>query len=312
MPWHPKALGLTDGAIALWLRALCWCNAQKTDGAIPAAALRVLGTDAGAAELVASGLWDEADKGWRIHDFGEYQPTAAHRQQVSRAGAARKAMSREATASPRDGLVNASSMPRARHVTSPSPSPSPSPSQISDPPNPPPDPAPPEGTPPAPPVPRKRATKPKTDHGPETEAAWAAYLDGAAKAGKIRMRTDASTKRIERAIATYGPELVRLALAGVWRDEFALRTGKDDVEWTLREPNIQRHADLGRKLRPVVVPLAPSLEDGDAAALVALSLVRGRKTTTDPSGENGARLPPIAAEQSGKQSVAQLPAAVGE
>lgn len=144
-----------------------------------------------------------------------------------------------------------------------------------------PDPSPPEGTPPAPPVSRKRTKPPKPDMSPETEAAWSAYLDGAKRAGKARLRTEASTKRIERALATYGPELVTAACAGIWRDDFARRTGKDDLEWTLREPNIQRHADLGRKLAPIarVVPLPRPGDPDPIEAMMAARRERMAQST---------------------------------
>lgn len=97
MPWvriedtfydHPKVLAAGLAAIGLHVVALCYCNSKLTDGAVPKAAVRLLGgTTAQAARLVAAGLWQSTDDGWLIHDFLDYNPSRAsvmeHRQRVS-------------------------------------------------------------------------------------------------------------------------------------------------------------------------------------------------------------------------------------
>lgn len=73
---HPKLAGLSGNAVRLWLFGLCWCNQQESDGCVPSAMLRVLGgAPKVAAELVAAGLWEATDDGWRFHDYLNYQPS---------------------------------------------------------------------------------------------------------------------------------------------------------------------------------------------------------------------------------------------
>lgn len=89
---HEKIVGLSDGALRVWLDALLWSlkpRNTKTRGVVP----RVLLCDyickrryapevieGFAAELVAangsgtheSGLWEPVEGGWRVHDWAEY------------------------------------------------------------------------------------------------------------------------------------------------------------------------------------------------------------------------------------------------
>ncbi|WP_280391259.1 hypothetical protein [Nocardia wallacei] len=96
---HPKTVGLSDAAVALWVRAGAYACQHLTDGAIPAAALRMVGERAAADELVASGLWVETAGGYAFHDWAEYQETsdavkdrrAAARERQRRSRAARAA-----------------------------------------------------------------------------------------------------------------------------------------------------------------------------------------------------------------------------
>lgn len=75
---HPKLTGLSGNATRLWLFALCWCNQQETDGEIPKSVLRLLGGSAkDVTELTGAGLWHVTAAGWAIHDYLEYQPSAA-------------------------------------------------------------------------------------------------------------------------------------------------------------------------------------------------------------------------------------------
>jgi len=107
MPWgklddslydHPKldALGkLRLPCVGLWAVAISWSNRRLTDGHIPLDRIRLLGGTRGQAEaLVAAGLFDQDDEGYRIHDFGDFNDTrdavlvrraaAAERQRQSR------------------------------------------------------------------------------------------------------------------------------------------------------------------------------------------------------------------------------------
>ena len=76
---HPKVLGLSDAAVALWLKAGTW--------------LRSLGyRERVAHELVAAGLWRTLHDGWLFHDWDEYQPSRA--QVLAEREAARKRQER--------------------------------------------------------------------------------------------------------------------------------------------------------------------------------------------------------------------------
>jgi hypothetical protein len=88
---HPKLASLSGNAVRLWVFALCWCNQQETDGAVPKSCLRVLGgSNKDAQELVSAGLWHPTETGWDIHDFLVYQPSkaqlAAQREAKAEAG----------------------------------------------------------------------------------------------------------------------------------------------------------------------------------------------------------------------------------
>lgn len=73
---HPKVLGLSDSAVALWVRAGSYCAQQLTDGRLRADALPMLRSDEFvAAELVKAGLWVQTPDGYEYHDWAKYQPT---------------------------------------------------------------------------------------------------------------------------------------------------------------------------------------------------------------------------------------------
>ena len=114
MPWvklddhfdeHPKLASVGPLGVVLWVTALAYCNRNLTDGFIPWSIARTMVSwdwedavgptrlyigaldsvyEEGAVtseyaieSLVASGLWDRAPGGYRVHDFNEYQPTKA-------------------------------------------------------------------------------------------------------------------------------------------------------------------------------------------------------------------------------------------
>jgi hypothetical protein len=82
-PVNRKVRGLSDKAFRLYVSALCWCNANLTDGVITAAELRYVSDISSpkryARELVDAKLWEEIDEtggGWYVHDYLEFQPSA--------------------------------------------------------------------------------------------------------------------------------------------------------------------------------------------------------------------------------------------
>ncbi|PXX65408.1 hypothetical protein DFR70_104472 [Nocardia tenerifensis] len=86
MPWfqvddqlgfHPKAVAAGNAAMGLWVRAGSWSMQQLTEGFVPAAIVRGLGSAAQAKKLVEVGLWTTADGGYRFHDWAERQMSKA-------------------------------------------------------------------------------------------------------------------------------------------------------------------------------------------------------------------------------------------
>lgn len=74
----PKWLGTPARARGLWVTALSYSMDQLTDGFIPVHVLAALGGSAkDATALVAAGLWEQTDGGWRFHDWHDYQPSRA-------------------------------------------------------------------------------------------------------------------------------------------------------------------------------------------------------------------------------------------
>jgi len=101
---HPKVLAAGPLAAWQWVAGLGYASEFLTDGFIPKAALRALvpnqphKTTLRLAEvLVDVGLWERADGGYRIHDYHDYQPTAARVREKRDAAKARKDAWKERT-----------------------------------------------------------------------------------------------------------------------------------------------------------------------------------------------------------------------
>lgn len=87
MPWvrlddhahrHPKQLQAGPMACWLWVCGLSYCSEHLTDGNIPSAALvtfNIPRPEREAERLVAVGLWEVTETGYRVHDYHEYQPS---------------------------------------------------------------------------------------------------------------------------------------------------------------------------------------------------------------------------------------------
>jgi hypothetical protein len=124
---HPKLIDLDLAVVGLWVLGITYCNRYLTDGSISKAALRRFAPTARldqVAVLVDNGLWDRVDGGFQVHDYLDYQPSAAlvkeqrkRRQEAGRLGGKR---SGEARASA-NGQANASAS--ARTPTRPVPTP---------------------------------------------------------------------------------------------------------------------------------------------------------------------------------------------
>lgn len=86
---HPKVVGLSDAAFRLHITGICYAARQETDGVIPRAAAFV--NRKRAMELVGAGVWHEHTAGYLIHDFLDYNPSAASLREKRAADSARKA-----------------------------------------------------------------------------------------------------------------------------------------------------------------------------------------------------------------------------
>ena len=96
---HPKVAAAGPLGMAMHVAAICYCNQYLTDGFVPDQIVPALlnlkglamhcwdnesfggGQDAEPAliveDLLAAGLWEKAETGYRIHDYLEYQPSKA-------------------------------------------------------------------------------------------------------------------------------------------------------------------------------------------------------------------------------------------
>ena len=97
---HPKLLGLSDRALAAWVRGLVWSSRQLTDGYVPSVALRVIApraTITTTSELVDAHLWETRNGGYQIHDYLDYQPGSEEvRERLEEKAAARSERARKA------------------------------------------------------------------------------------------------------------------------------------------------------------------------------------------------------------------------
>jgi len=74
---HPKTIKAGERLAMRHLKAVAWCHKHQTDGLIPLDVGGTIVNSAGAAKLVAVGLWDEHKDGWAIHDYLEHQESRA-------------------------------------------------------------------------------------------------------------------------------------------------------------------------------------------------------------------------------------------
>ncbi len=78
---HPKFIEAGPLASWLWVCGNGYCNKYLTDGYIPKSAIRTLGAvpnaEKWAKRLVAVGLWEQENGGYRVHDFHDHNPKAS-------------------------------------------------------------------------------------------------------------------------------------------------------------------------------------------------------------------------------------------
>lgn len=90
---HPKVLEAGDDAGWLFVCSLMWSKEHDTDGAIPGYAVERLnglkGRRLAAAvhKVVAVGLWEVTDSGFRIHDYLDHQESSERRKAAAKKAA---------------------------------------------------------------------------------------------------------------------------------------------------------------------------------------------------------------------------------
>lgn len=139
---HPKLLSAGAAACWLWACGLMYCNRQKVrTGVVPSAVLPTLGVEGArklAERLVAVGLWEPIDGGYRVHDYHEYQPTTeqqaerkAKRAEAGRLGGQRSGEARrQATTKQVASSVASPVLQRVEAKANPDPDPDPDPREI--------------------------------------------------------------------------------------------------------------------------------------------------------------------------------------
>lgn len=140
---NPKTIQLSAEAVAMWVRAGAYSCQHLTDGVIPVSALRLLGTESAAGELVEAGLWYDHETEYEFHDWSEYQETsdavrqrreqARDRQRRAREASAQKRRESQGMSRVTDGVTHGPVTAQSRsprpdptrpdHKTNPSPSP---------------------------------------------------------------------------------------------------------------------------------------------------------------------------------------------
>ena len=126
---HRKVVTLDLEARGLWVSALSY-TAHQREPFIPAAIVNIMGgTDEVADRLVKAGLWLEADGGWAIHDWSDYQSVSAKRAEAGRKGGQKSGEARrEATETKQTKQTNEANEAPESKQAHPSPS-HPSPTQ---------------------------------------------------------------------------------------------------------------------------------------------------------------------------------------
>lgn len=77
---HPKVDALSDGAFRLHVAALCFCAKNTTDGVIPAHRVTRLTRTYKAsqlAELLRCAMWRMHPEGYEVHDYLDWNKSAA-------------------------------------------------------------------------------------------------------------------------------------------------------------------------------------------------------------------------------------------
>lgn len=79
-----KVMRLSDSAFRLWMKGLCYCQRQLTDGAIPIEWLKDIGAKRKDVEMLSASmvdgkapLWEPTTGGYRVHDYLDWNDSRA-------------------------------------------------------------------------------------------------------------------------------------------------------------------------------------------------------------------------------------------
>lgn len=99
---HPRVIAAGNAAIGLWTKAGAWSMRHLTEGFIPVAAAKQLGTTGEIKKLVSVGLWLTVDGGYMFFRWAE-DSNGQKRQETKEEAEKRRRASRERTAKWRGG-----------------------------------------------------------------------------------------------------------------------------------------------------------------------------------------------------------------
>jgi len=93
---HPKVQAAGPMAELLAMRAVVYCARYETDGLIresvlPRLTVGITSPKRQISALIREGLWEETDGGWLVHDFLDYHPSRAEKDQERQAARERMA-----------------------------------------------------------------------------------------------------------------------------------------------------------------------------------------------------------------------------
>jgi hypothetical protein len=114
---HRKVIAAGNGPVGAWLRLATWSAAQLSDGHVPVAVARTMGTKRELAKLVEVTLLDETPDGYAVHDYLSYNPSREHVLREREKGRQRASASYERrNSSGEENLKNERSAPESSPV----------------------------------------------------------------------------------------------------------------------------------------------------------------------------------------------------
>ena len=95
LAFHQKTIRAGNGAMGLWVRAGSWCAQTLSNGFVPTAIARSLGTPGQAQKLCDSGLWQKLSTGYVFHEWELRNRTKSDIESEREANRVRKAEQRK-------------------------------------------------------------------------------------------------------------------------------------------------------------------------------------------------------------------------